>query len=131
VIVFEDFVADTAAVFRQLLEFLGVDPGYQPESFAPRNISHRQRRWVRRLLESAPSKWAKSRFLPALIGRDGKARLALRFRQSRLNRRAAPRPPLDRDLRRRLELEFTPDVRRLGEMLDRDLVSLWFGRERV
>ncbi len=127
VIVFDDFVADTAASFRGLLQFLEVDPEYTPESFAPRNVSHRQRRWLRRLLAAPPSQWAKEHVLPAVIGRNAQSRLALRFRQSRLSRRRVPRPPLPPDLRRRLEIEFSPEVSRLSEMLGRDLVSLWFG----
>lgn len=125
-IVFDDFVADTAGTFRRVLEFLDVDADYEPESYGAKNASHRQRRWVRRVVESMPARVAKDSILPALIGSNARARLALRFRQSRLNRRAAPRPPMKPDVRRRLEDEFMPDIARLGDMLGRDLESLWF-----
>lgn len=127
VIVFDDFASDTPREFRGVLEFLGVDPDYQPASFAPRNTSHRQRRAVRRIVDSRPGHWLTHRVLGAAIGPNARARLALRFRQSRLNRRVAARAPLPAPLRHELEQEFRPDVERLGEMLDRDLVSLWFG----
>jgi hypothetical protein len=129
-VVFDDFVADTPATFRRLLEFLEVDPDYRPATFAPHNVSHRQRRWVRRVLDSRPSRWGKEAVLPALIGSNAKSRLTLRFRQSRLNRRPAPRMAMSPELRRRLEDECRPEVSRLSEMLGRDLVKLWFGAEQ-
>jgi hypothetical protein len=125
VIVFDDFAADTADAFRRVLEFLRVDPDYQPESFAARNASHRQRPAVRRVMDSAPVRALTDSLLPRVIGGNARARLALRFRQSRLNRRAAPRAPIPPDLRRRLEDELRPDIERLSELLGRDLASLW------
>ena len=130
VIVFDDFARDTAHEFQRVLEFLAVDPDYRPASFAVRNASHRQRQWVRRIMDSGPGNWATHDALPALIGPNARARLALRFRQSRLNRRPAPRPPIPQRLRRDLEEEFRPDAERLGAMLGRDLAALWFeGRD--
>jgi len=127
VIIFDDFVSDPAREFERLLHFLEVDPTYRPTTFDPRNASHRQRAWVRGIVDSGPGDWATHKALPALIGERRKAILAYRFRHSRLNRRQGPRPPLDQELRSQLEKEFRPDVQRLGEMFDRDLVSLWFG----
>ncbi len=42
VIVFDDFRDDTAAVYRATLEFLGVDPDFEPE-FEVANANHRAR----------------------------------------------------------------------------------------
>jgi hypothetical protein len=126
VILFDDFAADTAREFRGVLEFIGVDPDYRPPSFAPRNASNRQRRWVRRVVESRMGHWATHDLPSALIGSNARARLSLRFRQSALNRREVARAPMRAELRERLEHEFQPHVERLGEMLGRDLLSLWY-----
>jgi len=56
-----------------------------------------------------------------------RARLALRFRHSRLNRRAVTREPMTAALRRQLEAEFRPDVEATGQLIGRDLAALWFG----
>jgi len=127
VIVFDDFARNGAAEFERLLNFLEVDPTFRPASFTPRNESHRQRAWVRRIVDSAPADWAAHRALPAVVGEQGKAAITYRFRHSRLNRRPAPRPPLAPALRAQLQAEFRSDVERLGELLDRDFVTLWFG----
>jgi len=130
VIVLEDFVRNPATHFRRLLEFLDVDPDYQPESFAAYNRSHAPRfRIVRRVMNSRPVQYVVWRLLPALVG-DRRTRSIVRgYRNSPLNRRSRQRPPLSPELRRRLEEEFAPDVARLSEMLGRDLAALWWKRE--
>jgi len=41
-----------------------------------------------------------------------------------MNSEARPRPPMDPQLRRQLIEEFTPEIERLGRLIDRDL-SAW------
>jgi hypothetical protein len=125
VVVFDDFASDPDAALRRVLAFLDVGTDYQPESFKNRNASHRQRRWVRRIVDSRAGNWVTHDAISAVVGPNRRARLALRFRHSRINRRTVPRQRLDPGLRKRLADEFRPDVARLSEMLDRDLVSLW------
>ena len=127
VIVFDDFIADTAAEFRRVLEFLGIDTDYKPRDFTAHNSSHRQRRWVRQVMDSRAGNFVTHDAMTRLLGPRQRARLALRFRQSRINRRPAPRSPIRADLRRGLEAELLPDVVRTGEMIGRDLAALWFG----
>ena len=126
VTVFDDFSRDTAAELAQLLEFLDVDAGYQPPSLTARNAAYQQRAVVRRVVDSRPGEWVTHGLLPRLIGPNARASLALRFRQSRLNRRPASRSPLPAGLRESLQEELRPDVAKLSDILERDLVSLWF-----
>jgi len=125
VIVFDDFASDPGAAMDKVLSFLDVAPDYQPDSFESRNASHRQRKWIRRVVDSRAGNWVTHDAISALVGQNQRSRLALRFRHSRINRRTVRREPLDPALRRTLADEFRPDVARLSEMLDRDLVSLW------
>jgi hypothetical protein len=128
VIVFDDLIADTPGEFRALLEFLGVNPDYRPASFDVRNASYRWASGWKALISSGPVRWARHELLPRLLGEAGTARAArLVNRRARIFRRATPRRSLSPELRKRLEADFTDDVRRLGELLDRDLLSLWFG----
>jgi hypothetical protein len=125
VVVFDDFASDPQAALRNVLTFLELDADYQPASFASRNASHRQRGWVRTIVDSRAGNWLTHDALAAVIGPNRRARLALRFRHSRVNRRVVQRQPMDPALRAKLADEFRPDVARLSEMLGRDLVSLW------
>jgi len=127
VIVFEDFVRDPATVFRRLLEFLEVDPDYQPESFRAHNPRHQPRSLaVQSLLTSRLPQWVAWKFLPRLIGDRATRRLVSPFR--RLNRRPAQKASMRPDLRHQLEQEFAPDVARVSQLLGRDLGELWFKR---
>ena len=127
-IVFDDFAADTAVQFRALLEFLGVDPEYQPGSFAARRRSHRSRAPLRALTRTRLAHTMAHRVLPRVLGEPRAKQVVWRFRQSRLNRRPFERPALPDGLRRRLEDELRPDVRRLSQLLGRDLERLWFDK---
>jgi hypothetical protein len=132
VIVFEEFFAHPANGFRAVLEFLGVDAGYQPGSFAVHNASHRRRRGVIGALStSRAAHWAAHTLLPRLLGERGTARFVYRFRMSRLDKQPAPRRPMPPELRRQLEDELQPDVARLSALLGRDLGSFWFGRPAI
>jgi hypothetical protein len=128
VIVFEDFTADAPAAFRRLLEFLEVGTAFEPASFAVHNPRHRERQGLSRaLLRNPLSRWVSRSVLPATMGSAGAARAVRRVRLSKLSvKRAAP-TRVDPALRRRLEVEFAPDVEQLGRLLDRDLTTLWFG----
>jgi hypothetical protein len=126
VIVFDDFARDARGELRRVLEFIGVDPGYEPDSFAARNTSHRQRRNVRRLLDSRVGTFVSDDLARAVLGSNARARLAHRFRQSALNKRSVERAPMPDALRRDLESEFVADVEAVGAMIGRDLVGLWF-----
>ena len=48
----------------------------------------------------------------------------MRTRMLEMNSEAKPRPPMDPVLRRQLIEEFTPEIERLGRLIDRDL-SAW------
>ena len=66
------------------------------------------------------------RALPALIGEPRRARLAHRFRQSRLVRLPIDAEPIAPDIRAALQRELEPQVTRLSAMIGRDLGSIWF-----
>jgi hypothetical protein len=115
VIIFDDFKRDTAQVFRAVLEFLEIDPDYQPD-LTPVN----------------PNKEARFPFLRDFLRRPprsvlviGRAVLPLAQPVYRalvhLNTRYAPRAAMDPALRRQLQAEFLPDVQCLSDLLGRDL----------
>jgi hypothetical protein len=129
VIIFEDMVRDPALQFRELLEFLGVDPTYVPPSFTAYNSAHGARsRLIRRVLNGRVPQWFVWTLLPRVIGDRRTRGLVRRFRHSWFHRKPITRGKLSPELRRRLEDEFAPDVARLSSLLGRDMSQLWFGR---
>jgi hypothetical protein len=126
VLLYDDLVADPAATYRRVLEFLDVDPGHRP-SFEVVNANKviRSTR-LRDLLRQAPPGL---RRLGRLMVPDEFARAALRRRLHVLNTRGQARAPMPAELRRRLMEEFVPEVRRLETVLDRDLNTWTTPRE--
>ncbi len=132
VIVFDDFARDTPGEFRKVLEFLEIDPDYVPASFAVSNPSHRLRGGiVRSILKSRPAQFVAHGALPLLIGQNRTSRIAQRVRQSRINKKPNPRPPMPAALRRQLAQEFAPDVALLSQLIGRDLTAEWLARDGV
>jgi hypothetical protein len=111
-IVFDDMVRDTAAVYRQALEFLGVDPGFEAE-LDPRRANERVRMMAIRQLARTPPE----------------VRRRIQFKDMRLHE-SAPRIPLPAELAARLRELFATDVARLGALLDRNLTA-WTRGEAV
>jgi hypothetical protein len=118
VLLYDDLVADPALTYRQVLEFLDVDPGHRPEfGVVNANKVVRSPR-VRDLLRQAPPGL---RRLGRMVVPHERARATLRRRAHVLNTRGRVRPPMDPELRLRLTEEFAPEVHRLEGLLDRDL----------
>jgi hypothetical protein len=111
-ILFDDFVRDTAAVYRRTLEFLGVDPAFEAE-LDPRRASQRVRMLGIRQL----------RHLPPEVKRR------MQFEQMKLHE-GPSRGPLSPELAACLRELFAGDVARLGALLGRDL-SAWTRGEPV
>jgi hypothetical protein len=120
VILFDDFVRDPAASYRQLLRFLGVDETFET-TFERVNESKRPRhRRFQDLVIRPPRPIA--RVIPLL--RRFPAAHRLRLALLGMNSVQVARPPMSPELRRRLTAEFADEVRRLGELIGRDL-SAW------
>lgn len=138
VIVFDDLRRDPEGVYRDVLEFIGVDPAPRPPSFAPRNQNRIPRSLlVANLLRGGHPLAVRLYRDPAFPKPVGfKPRLVARLLPhvvwagiyrvlNRLNAKWAPREPLDAATKNSLRTRFEPEVRRLSSLLDRDLVTEW------
>lgn len=118
VVIFDDLARDPAGVFREICRFLDVSTEYQM-TFA---LDAFHRAASRRPLSRRVARFVTSHGegLEGVVGR----RLAARLRDSLRRWATVPPPPLRLELRRQLQLECEPEVRRLSQLIDRDL-SLW------
>ncbi len=116
VIIFDDFIADTAHEYEKTLRFLGVDPGFEP-GFEVKNAARNRRNLqVRRFLKTRPQLGAwLGRNVP-LSWRRGVGNVLFKvLKQSNRPKHMAP------DLRQKLIKQFQPEVQRLSDLLGRDL----------
>lgn len=106
VILFEDFRRDNARVYREVLEFLDIDPEFVPELDPARAAKRIQLMAIQQLRRTDPR-------VRQRMSRDG------------IRQHSGPKgAPLSPELKARLRETFRPDVARLGELLGRDL-SHW------
>jgi hypothetical protein len=119
VIIFDDFKKDTARIFCETLAFLDVDSSFQPEfRIINRNKTFRHRPLQKFFIAPPP-------LLTKVVNKITPYSLQGRFfvKFMKLNTRYIDRPPLSPVIRRRLQAEFQPEVKRLGKLLGRDLSS--------
>ena len=117
IIIFDDFIRDTTDVYRDTLRFLDVDPDFQPE-FRKVNTSMRPRsKAIHNFLINPPE--VLRSFVRAVM--PSQLRLRMGNGIKHLNANYEPRPPLNPELKKKLQLEFLPEVERLSELLGRDL----------
>lgn len=119
VVLFDDLVADAAAAYRGVLEFLGVDMTFQPE-FAVHNENRRVRSGaLQRFIYNPP------RPLRAAAQHLRRYPLVHRVRDRVLqaNSRTAKRAAMDPALRAELRTEFAPEIDRLSGLIGRDLAA--------
>lgn len=120
IIVFDDLVTEPRAVYRQTLEFLGVDSSHEVD-LSVYNPNRRARSGaIQRLIFAPP------RPLRALFGKLRSLPIAHRVRDGLVsaNSRRAARAEMDPELRQSLTEEFAPQVAELGALIGRDL-SAW------
>lgn len=117
VIIFDDFIRDTAAVYRETLRFLGVAPDILP-GFKQVNPNYRMRiKVVQDFLNHPPPRL---RSLLRATSPEPLRQLLIKGLR-RLNSSREPRSPLEPELKRRLQAEFLPEVEDLSKLLGRDL----------
>ena len=115
-IIYDDLKRDPAAVYQDTLRFLGVRLGFTPQ-FIILSANERVRNIRLQRTLSRPSRAL--RHLSALVPSGLRPRI--RRALFNCNLEVRPRPPMDLELRRRLQKEFEPKVEQLSKLLGRDL----------
>lgn len=118
VIIFDEMKKDIAAMYRQVLAFLEIDPHFQPQ-FDIVNPSMRFR--SKRLQEFFTNPPPFVRILAEPILRNWWLRKRIEEMTYLINRKKAPRPPMSAEVRKTLQAYFAPEVEALSELLGRDL----------
>jgi hypothetical protein len=111
---FEEFVESPSAVVQDVYDFIGCDPGFEPNTDVQYNASGvPKRRWVEQFLgQRHTAKEILKPFIPAPL----RKRVAVWLRNQNLEK-----PELPVDTKRCLTRRFEDDIRELQTLLDRDL----------
>jgi hypothetical protein len=123
VYIFEEFAEDPARICRDIFSFLGVDPNFRPV-FEKHNVAPAfGSSFIHRFLVTPPpfierAYHALPMTLRVLVYRAGKFVYWL-------NQQHAPRPPLGEELQAELMDRYLDDMKRLEELLEKDL-SIWY-----
>jgi len=121
VILLDDMRRDPRGCYREVLRFLDVDPDFEPEFEVQNRSAPTPDSTLYRFWKASTLRYRLRSVVPQALYEQLRAR-----RHKKLARaaREQPRPPFDPELKARLTAEFAPEVRRLEDLLNRDL-SAW------
>ena len=120
----EDLAVRPLEVYRGVLEFLDVDPGFVPSEMTVVNPNSELRsvKLQQTRQKLAPVERTVRRLFPARAFRVLSAPLRVIWDA---NKRQAPRSPMAPELEAELTAYFAPDVAALSELVGRDLSAAW------
>ena len=120
VIVFDDFIRSPKKIYEEALAFIGV-PSDSRESFPQINMAKVQRSRLLGYIANSVPRWV------SMAAYKAKSLIGIRHARlnvfAALNAKRVERAPLAPDFRKRLVMEFEPEVRLLEQYLHRDLSS--------
>jgi len=125
VIIFEDFLKDNDKVFKNVLNFLGVDPCFRPAYRIVNENKVIKYKFLNRLVQAPGFK----RFFWKAV--PSKMYYQMKKGAERMFYKQEKRPPLDELLKNKLRKEFIEDIKRLNDylreedLINLDLLSLW------
>ena len=115
VIIYDDFKADTPKVYRETLEFLGVNPDFVPDIEIVNPNKYSRNPGLQRFLMEPPS------WLMAVGKKVLPVARPIYWKLRKINTNYQPRPSLDPAVKAQLQREFLPEVEQLSKLLGRDL----------
>lgn len=115
VIVFDDFKDDNLKVYREVSNFLGVDESFCPDFNVVNDNKMVRNRLIFKIIKTCPWKEIAKKYRPMVKIKRGII--------NRFNYEYFQRPDMDIKLKKRLQIEFTDEVKHLSELLGRDLTN--------
>jgi len=120
VILFEEFKSANDRIFREVLEFLEVEPSFTPE-YAAVNVNKEVKfKSVNNLINSPLVKSITKNLLSQEFNEFVRDNIVERFLWHQ-----APKASIPEEIKTQLRSQYRPEVIKISELLDRDLVSEW------
>ena len=130
VVIFEEFKSANERIFREVLEFLQVEPNFTPE-YAAVNVNKEVKfKSVNNLINSPLVKSITKNLLSQEFNEFVRDNIVEKFLWHQ-----APKASIPEEIKMQLREQYLPEVIKISELLDRDLVSEWgyddLDRERI
>jgi len=122
ILIFDDFKADPAGIYKEILKFLDVDPTFEPELKVV-NPFKQNSRWPRLQHHVIDSPYFR-KFLHLILP-DGLYAMLGNFYLKKARKSEAPQQLIASSVRDELKTRFYHEVEKLSRLIDRDLISLW------
>ncbi|MEL6928961.1 MAG: sulfotransferase [Cyanobacteria bacterium J06600_6] len=120
VILFEEFKSANERIFREVLEFLGVEPNFTPE-YAAVNVNKEVKfKAINNLINSPVVKSITKNLLSQEFNEFVRDNIVEKFLWHQ-----APKASIPEEIKMQLMEQYRPEVIKISELLDRDLVSEW------
>lgn len=126
VVVLDDFIRNPGDVYRQLLDFIGVDDDHRREFKSMRSNTGVKYRWLQQFAMNPP-KWI-FRLIDFSDAGTIERLKKVRKRIKRFNKAREKRDPMPGDMRAMLTEYYRIDVEKLSTLLGRDL-TYWFSAQ--
>ena len=123
IIIFDDLKADFSTVYRETLNFLDVNPEFQPELERINSNKKVRNVGLQKLIKYPPARILEiGKFLIPLPQSTRRYLLeTFKNKLKQLNTEKSARPPLNSDFKRTLQEEFSAEVQSLSQLIGRDL----------
>ena len=121
IIILEEIKQDPGKIYREILEFLQVeDTQFSPDFEILNRNSKLRSKYLNDLIKN--SKYIKRAF--RLVTPD-KIRRKITSTLERMNKKTVERDPMPSQTKKELMTKFKPEVKKMEDIIDKDLISLW------
>lgn len=124
IIIFEDFKKDNLGVYKDILTFLAVDDNFKPVLNIYNPYSIPRLLFINQLLVKLANIPIK-KILPTTFRRSMNRTIR------KLNKKPKKKESLDIEFRNQLYRKFKPEIEDLSNIIERDLVKLWFEEKQL
>ncbi len=119
-VIFEDFKSDNILWFQEVLKFLGVEPGFVPEINKYNRSRQPRFKYINKILKQAKITVYLRKIVPYKFWHKSTS-----FIDRNILLKDKKYDPLDPDMKLKLMKDYKPEVEKISELLDMDMIKKW------
>lgn len=122
ILIFENFIKNSAKEYKNILRFLNVDDSFIVKTFKKKNVTRKIKSRTFQRIYQSKILLQLAKVLPKRIRKFGNDFV------KKINSEEIERPKVDKLTRKKLLREFKPEINKLSRLIDKDL-SIWYKTE--